>query len=81
VEVPEQLPGIIEIPAVEAPPGFEYPNIFIDGVLKGPPPLTIEVDPGKHEIRVDLKNFTPLYRNVTLTEGQTLSVTDMRFTL
>jgi len=80
VEVPAE-PGIIEIPAIEAPPGIEYPvNIFIDGVLKGPPPLKIEVVPGKHEIRVELKNFPSLYRSVTLTEGQTLSITDLRFT-
>ena len=82
VEPPvEPQPGIIDIPSIITPP-TEYPiEIFIDGVLKGSPPLEVEVDPGTYHITVKLTNFTPLDRKVTITEGQTLTITNMEFLL
>ena len=82
VEPPiEPQPGIIDIPSIITPP-TEYPiEIFIDGVLKGPPPLKVEVVPGTYHITVKLTNFTPLDRKVTITEGQTLTITNMEFLL
>ena len=80
VEPEEPHPGIIYIPSIPAPPLTEYPiNIFIDGVLKGTPPLRVEIPPGTHTIKVELKNFTPLHRTVTVVEGQTLTITDLEF--
>ena len=82
VEPPvEPQPGVIDIPSIITPP-TEYPiEIFIDGVLKGSPPLKVEVDPGTYHITVKLTNFTPLDRKVTITEGQTLTITNMEFLL
>ena len=77
----EPQPGIIDIPSIITPP-TEYPiEIFINGVLKGSPPLEVEVDPGTYHITVKLTNFTPLDRKVTITEGQTLTITNMEFLL
>lgn len=76
----ELIPGVISIPSIPAPPLTEYPiNIFIDDVLKGSPPLNVEVQPGIHYIRVELKNFIPLNKKVTVNEGQTLIITNMEF--
>ena len=80
VEPPETQPGIINIPSIPTPPMTEYPiNVFIDGVLKGQPPIELEVSAGTHNIKVELKNFTPLNKKVNIIEGQTLIITDMEF--
>lgn len=82
VEPPvEPQPGIIDIPFIPTPPTKYLIEIFIEGVLKGPPPLKVEVDPGTYHITVKLTNFTQLDRKVTIAEGQTLTITDMEFLL
>ncbi|MDO9356953.1 MAG: PEGA domain-containing protein, partial [Solirubrobacteraceae bacterium] len=71
----EQVPGIIDIPAVTAPPGVPYPiEIRIDGNIIGPPPVYKEVTPGTHTITISLKGFTPISKKVSLTAGQILTI-------
>lgn len=70
----EQVPGIIDIPAVTAPPGPYPVEIRIDGNIIGPPPVYKEVTPGTHTITISLKGFTPISKKVNLTAGQILTI-------
>lgn len=74
------LKGIIKIPSIPKPPAIPYPiNISIDGILKGGPPISKEVDPGTHNITVELKGMANIYRKVYVESGETVTITDIAF--
>jgi len=77
-EVPK--PGKISIPSVGIPPKVEFPVIiYIDGERIGSPPITIDADPGTHTIRVELKGFPTIYKKISVTAGETITLTDLEF--
>jgi hypothetical protein len=70
VEVLRKLPGKLDVSST--PPGAE---IRVDGGGGFPPtPTVIEVDPGKHTIRVSAANRIPEEREVTLPFGSEAAV-------
>ena len=74
------LKGIIKIPSIPKPPAIPYPiNISIDGILQGGPPISKEVDPGTHNITVELKGMENIYRKVYVESGETVTITDIAF--
>jgi hypothetical protein len=79
-EIIEFLKGIIKIPSIPKPPKIPYPiNISIDGILEGGPPISKEVDPGTHNITVELKGMANIYRKVYVESGETVTITDIAF--
>lgn len=77
-EVPKQ--GRISIPSVELLPDVAFPVIiYIDGERIGSPPVMLDVDPGTHTVRIELKGFTPISRKISVIAGETTHITDLRF--
>lgn len=77
-EVPKQ--GRISIPSVELLPDVAFPVIiYIDGERIGSPPVMLDVDPGTHTVRIELKGFTPISRKINVIAGETTHITDLRF--
>ena len=77
-EVPKH--GRISIPSVEILPGVAFPVIiYIDGERIGSPPVMLDVDPGTHTIRIELKGFTPISKKISVIAGETTQITDLRF--
>ena len=72
--------GTIKIPAIPIPDKLNLlPTVSIDNNLIGFPPINIDVVPGKHQIKVELKGLTPIYKTVTIEPGQVLTITDISF--
>ncbi|MFH1296353.1 MAG: PEGA domain-containing protein [Bacteroidota bacterium] len=77
-EVPKQ--GKISIPSVEILPGVAFPVIiYIDGERIGSPPVMLDVDPGTHTVRIELKGFTPISKKINVIAGDTTVLTGLRF--
>lgn len=47
------------------------PEVLVDGLPRGTAPLTLELKPGKHEIRVEKRRYLPVDRLVTIEANQT----------
>jgi len=79
--VPVVSPGKISIPSVGLPEKFaDSPiSITIDGEPVGPPPVSKQVTPGVHTVRVQVKGLMPLYTKVTVGSGETKALTNLGF--
>ena len=72
--------GTIKIPSIPIPKKLNLlPTVSIDNNVIGSPPININVVPGKHTIKVELKGLTPIYKTVNVEPGQVLTITDISF--
>lgn len=50
-------------------------EVFVDNQPAGQTPLTLEIEPGKHTVRISADGFDPFVRRVTVIDGQTAQLT------
>jgi hypothetical protein len=66
------LPVSASTLVVESPVVAE---VFVDNQPAGQTPLTLNIDPGKHTVRISADGFDPFVRRVTVIDGQTAQLT------
>jgi hypothetical protein len=72
--------GTIRIPSIPIPEQLNLlPTVSIDNNIIGYPPININVVPGKHTIKVELKGLAPIYKTVTVEPDKVLTITDLSF--
>jgi len=72
--------GTIKIPSIPTPDNINLlPTVSIDNNIIGYPPININVIPGKHQIKVELKGLSPIYKTITIEPDQELTITDISF--
>ena len=64
---PVTVPGLI----IESPVAAE---VFVDNKPAGQTPLSLDVDTGKHTVRIAADGFDPFVRRVTVVDGQTTTL-------
>ena len=49
-------------------------DVYIDGVPKGVTPLEIEVEPGRHILRLELEGYKPIEKEISISAGDSLEL-------
>ncbi len=49
-------------------------KVYIDDVLKGKTPLEIEVEPGRHILRLELEGYKPIEKEISISAGDSLEL-------
>jgi hypothetical protein len=51
-----------------------WSQVFVDGVDKGRTPLTLDLMPGKYQLRVERHGFRPQERQIIVASGKSIVV-------
>ena len=68
------LPGPLDMARLQVKVDPQGAAVQVDGQFVGTTPLTLEIPPGQHAVRVELSGFEPLEQELTL--GAAVARTD-----